>query len=100
MSQDTKEKKKSIKVKIEVDEKLASGNYANLCLVNHSDSEFIVDAFFLQPQKPSALHSARLILSPKSTKRLFKLLGDRLAKFEQVFGEIEIIPGTGPDVVN
>lgn len=100
MAQNDVDRKKAIKVKIEVNEKLAGGSYANLCLVNHSDSEFILDAFFLQPQKPTALHSARLVLSPRSAKRLYKLLGERLAKFEQLFGEIQIKPGSGPEVIN
>jgi len=100
MSEETPDKKRAVKLKLEVDEKLAGGSYANLCLVNHSDSEFIIDAFFLQPQKPSALHSARIVLSPRSAKRLHKLLGERLAKYEQMFGEVDIKLGTGPQIVN
>jgi hypothetical protein len=100
MSEENAEPKKAIKVKIEVDEKLAGGSYANFCLVNHSDSEFILDAFFLQPQKPTARHAARLVMSPRSAKRLHMLLTDRLAKYEQLFGRIDVKPGSGPEVVN
>ena len=100
MSEEKQPTKKAIKVKIEVDDELAGGNYANLCLVNHSDSEFVIDAFFLQPQKPVAKHATRLVLSPRSAKRLYKLLGDRLNKFEKLFGEVKIQPGETPDIIN
>ncbi len=100
MSEEQQPKKKAIKVKIEVNEDLAGGSYVNLCLVNHSDSEFVIDGFFLQPQKPVAKHATRLVLSPRSAKRLFKLLGDRLEKFEKLFGEIKIQPGETPDIIN
>lgn len=100
MTEEKQPAKKAIKVKIEVDETLAGGSYANLCLVNHSDSEFVIDAFFLQPQKPVAKHAARLVISPRSAKRLYKLLGDRLEKFEKLFGVVEILPGETPDIIN
>ena len=100
MPEENIDKKKAIKVKIEVDDKLAPGSYANLCLVNHSDSEFIIDTFFVQPQKPVALHASRVVISPRTAKRLHRLLGDRLAKFEQIFGEIDIKAGGGQDVMN
>jgi len=97
MSETQDPKKKAIRIKVEVDEKLAGGDYANLCLVNHSDSEFVIDGFFLQPQKPQARHALRMILSPRTAKRLYMLLGDRLKRYEKNFGEIEIKPGFGPE---
>ena len=93
-------KKNAIKIKIETDPELAGGSYANFCLVNHSDSEFVLDAFFLQPQSPTAKHSVRLVISPKTAKRLNQLLSDRIAKYEALFGEVEIRKGTSPDIVN
>lgn len=97
---DKSDKKRSIKIKIETDPELAGGNYANFCLVNHSDSEFIVDAFFLQPQSPTAKHAVRLVISPKTAKRLNQVLADRIAKYEGLFGEIEVAKGPSPDIVN
>ena len=93
-------KKKAIRIKIEVDEKLAGGVYANLGLVNQSDSEFVLDYFFVQPQRPAAHHCARLVISPRTAKRLHKMLGDHLARYEQMFGAIEIRHDQTPNVVN
>jgi Protein of unknown function (DUF3467) len=87
--------KKAVRIKIEIDEKLSGGIYCNLCLVNHSDSEFVMDAFFLQPQKPSARHQNRVVFSPKTAKRLYALLGKNLDSYEKRFGKIEL---TGPQM--
>ena len=100
MSEETKIKPKQIKIKVEVDENLSGGTYCNLILVNHSDSEFVLDGFFLQPQKPAAKHGARLVLSPRSAKRLHQLLGNHLTKFEQLFGEIKLAGPKPPETFN
>ena len=78
MMSEEQQKQKSVKIKLEVDEKLAGGDYANLVLVNHSDSEFVLDGFFIQPQKPVARHCTRSVMSPRAAKRLLLLLQDRI----------------------
>ena len=100
MAEDKQPPVKQIKVKIQVDPQLAGGNYANLCLVNHSDSEFILDFFFLQPQKPEAKHASRLVISPRNAKRLHKVLGDHIKKYEELFGEIKILVGPQTEIVH
>jgi hypothetical protein len=86
-------RKKAVKIKLEVSEKLEGGRYSNVALVNNSDSEFVIDGFFLQPQKPVAKHATRMVLSPRAAKRLYMLLGDRLKKYEAMFGEMNVQQG-------
>ncbi|MCZ7585012.1 MAG: DUF3467 domain-containing protein [Deltaproteobacteria bacterium] len=62
---------KVIKIELKIDEKLAGGEYANICVVNHTDAEFVLDTFFLQPGRPRATMKGRTVLSPKNAKRLF-----------------------------
>ena len=89
--------KKAVRIKIEIDDKLAGGVYCNLCLVNHSDSEFVMDTFFLQPQKPAARHQNRVVFSPKTAKRLYALLGKNIERYEKLFGKIELIGPQMPE---
>jgi hypothetical protein len=82
--------KKAIKMEIKLDEAVAGGNYANLCIVNHSDSEFVMDFVFVQPGRPKARVSNRVILSPKNAKRLLMLLEQQVRLWEKRFGKLEI----------
>lgn len=85
-----KQKMKATKIKLEIDDELSGGKYVNIAMVNHSDAEFTIDGFFIQPQKPVAKHAMRMITSPLAAKRLYMLLGARLSKFEKMFGEIKL----------
>lgn len=76
-------------INIELDEQVAEGTYANLAIINHSVSEFIVDFINIMPGVPKAKVKSRIILTPQHAKRLTKALGDNVAKFEQVHGEIK-----------
>lgn len=100
MADESKPMKKAIRIKLDVDEKLAGGTYANVCMVNHSDSEFVLDCFFLQPQRPAATHGARVVLSPRAAKRLQLALADHLRKFEASFGQVELKTGGPENVLN
>jgi len=92
----SEEKKKDVKLEIQVDDDVAQGVYANLAVVNHSDAEFIIDFIFVQPQAPRAKVRSRVITSPKHVKRLLLALEDNLKKYEQRFGTIDV--GSTDDV--
>ena len=47
---------------IELDEKIAEGTYANLAIINHSVSEFVVDFIAMMPGIPKAKVKSRIIL--------------------------------------
>lgn len=78
-------------IKIEIDEATARGTYSNLAFVTHSETEFIVDFAFLQPQPqaPKAKVLTRIITSPTHLKRLVWALQDNIAKYEARFGPIQ-----------
>lgn len=73
---------------IELPEEVSQGQYANLAVVLHTQSEFILDFVRLLPGQQSAKVHSRQILTPDNTKRLLRLLEQHVRGFEQEFGEI------------
>ena len=91
-----REPKKDVQLQIQLDEDVAQGIYANLTMVNHTETEFALDFIYLQPQQPRAKVRARIISSPKHTKRLLMALKDNIDKYEKKFGTIDI-SGPSPE---
>ena len=60
-------------IQLQIDDVTAQGLYTNLVMINHSENEFVLDFAYLQPSSPAAKVRARIISSPRHTKRL--LLG-------------------------
>jgi hypothetical protein len=84
-----------IQLQIQLDDAIANGQYANMALVNHSETEFTLDFIYVQPQQPRARVLSRIITNPKHMKRLLSAMQDNIAKFEAKFGPIEATdPGT------
>ncbi|MEJ2491886.1 MAG: DUF3467 domain-containing protein, partial [Desulfuromonadales bacterium] len=83
------QKTQEVKLEIQLDEEIAQGLYANLAVVNHHESEFVVDFIFVQPQAPRAKVRSRIILSPHHAKRLVAALQDNVNRYEQTFGPIK-----------
>jgi hypothetical protein len=77
-------------IQIQIDEPTAQGQYANLVMINHSENEFVLDFAYLQPTAPVAKVRARVISSPRHTKRLLLALQKNLARYEERFGTIEL----------
>jgi hypothetical protein len=75
-------------IQIDIDDTTAQGAYANLVLINHTDSEFVLDFAFLQPAAPRARVRARILSSPRHTKRLLRALETNLQRYEERFGRI------------
>lgn len=73
---------------IEIDDQTARGIYANLAVITHNETEFVLDFLFLQPQNPKAKVLARLISSPVHAKRFLWALRENLDKYEARFGPI------------
>ena|SRR5256885_14093537 len=89
-------------IQIDLDEATAQGAYCNLVLINHTDSEFILDFAFLQPAAPRARVRARIVSSPRHTRRLLRALETNLQRYEERFGKIdELLPTTtDPTIVS
>jgi hypothetical protein len=87
------EKEKSDQLQLELNDQVAEGTYANLAVITHSSSEFIVDFAQVLPGLQKAPVKSRIILAPEHAKRLLFALEDNIAKYEQVFGKIKVMDG-------
>jgi hypothetical protein len=77
------------RLQLHVGENVAQGVYSNLVLINHTENEFILDFAFFAPGAPAARVGARVVSSPRHTKRLLKALQKNLDRYEERFGEID-----------
>jgi len=84
--------KKAMRLEIKIDDAIAAGTYANLCIVNHSDAEFVLDYVFVQPARRKSKVAGRIIMSPKNAKRMMMVLQKQIQAYEKRFGELEITP--------
>jgi len=75
---------------IELSEAIAEGEYANLALIAHSTSEFVVDFIRMMPGASKAKVKARVILTPEHAKRLLSALEENIQRFEQSYGPIKV----------
>jgi hypothetical protein len=54
-------KNKKGQINIELDEKVAQGIYSNLAIINHSQSEFVVDFITIMPGVPKSKVKSRIV---------------------------------------
>jgi hypothetical protein len=85
-------------IQIDLDEATAQGAYSNLVLINHTDGEFVLDFAFMQPAAPRARVRARIVSSPRHTKRLLRALEANVQRYEERFGKIDDSVGPDPAV--
>lgn len=86
-------------VSIDLNPEVARGSYANLAIITHSHSEFILDFAEILPGMPKPEVCSRMIMTPEHTKRLLMALQDNVIKYENQFGIIsleETQPKGGP----
>ena len=55
-------------LQIELKEDVAQGTYANLAIISHSTSEFILDFVRVMPGLPKANVQSRIVLTPEHAK--------------------------------
>ena len=82
--------KNNNQLQIELKDEVAQGTYANLAIITHSSSEFIVDFVRVMPGLPKAGVQSRIILTPEHAKRLMFALQENVAKYEHQFGTIRM----------
>ncbi|GAB3490257.1 DUF3467 domain-containing protein [Spirosoma knui] len=75
-------------IDVELSEEIAEGVYANLAMIAHSNSEFILDFIRLMPGVPKAKVKARIILTPEHAKRLLEALKENVSRYEEAYGGI------------
>ena len=78
-------------ISIELDEKTADGTYSNLVVINHSNTEFVLDFVNIMPGVPKAKVKSRIILTPQHAQRLLNALADNIQRFESINGTIKDI---------
>jgi|SRR5690606_38119083 len=76
-------------INIELSEEIAEGVYANLAMIAHSNSEFVIDFIRLMPGVPKAKVKSRLVITPEHAKRLLTALKENIKKYEDTFGPIK-----------
>jgi len=76
-------------IQIELPPEIADGIYANLAVITHSTSEFVIDFARITPGSPKAKVQGRIIMTPINAKLLMKTLDDNITKFEAKFGDIK-----------
>ncbi|MCY4418849.1 MAG: DUF3467 domain-containing protein [Cytophagales bacterium] len=84
-----REKREPKKIDVELTEEMAEGVYANLVMITHSSTEFVVDFVRLMPGLPKAKVKSRVVVTPGHAKRLLKALADNIRRYENSFGEIK-----------
>lgn len=77
-------------LQIELKEDIAEGVYANLAVIAHSSSEFVVDFVRIMPGVAKAQVKSRIVMTPEHVKRLMFALQDNVRKYETQFGEINM----------
>ena len=67
---------------------MGEGTYANLAIVSHSLSEFILDFVRVMPNMPKAKVKSRIVLTPEHAKGLMQALQQQVQKYEEEYGPI------------
>lgn len=90
-----KQGKGPMRLQIKVGEDKARGVYANLALVHSNESEFVIDFVFAEPQRPAGHVVSRVVVNPRTAKRLMVGMQQVVQRHEERFGEIPL-PEPGP----
>lgn len=94
---------KQNQINIELSDEVSKGKYANLAMIAHSSSEFVIDFIQLMPGVPKAKVNSRIIITPEHAKKFSIALNDNISKYEQKYEEIKDfneLPKFPLDVIN
>ena len=67
-------------INIELSDEVSKGKYANLAMIAHSSSEFVIDFIQLMPGVPKAKVNSRIIITPEHAKKFSIALNDNISK--------------------
>src|SRR4030042_2223747 len=85
-------KGESRKLTIQVDPNLETGVYSNTTTIMHSEAEVLIDFGMFVPGRNVIRVVSRVIMNPKHAKLFLRALKDNITKYEEKFGEINILP--------
>ena len=89
MSKQPETQRQPHQVRIEIDDGVADGTYANLAFISSNNSEFILDFARFLPGNTRGKVVSRVIFGPIQAKSFLKSLSDSVANFEKKFGPIQ-----------
>ena len=72
-----------------IDDNAVREIYANMAVISHTETEFVLDFIFLQSSQPKARVRPRVIASPLSAKRLCAALRKSMKDYEARFGHVK-----------
>lgn len=85
---------------VEMSDEIAQGIYANLAIISHSTSEFVVDFVRLMPGMPKAQVKSRIVLTPEHAKRLQMTLTENIERYEAMVGKIAVHSPDMPPLIS
>ena len=88
MNNEKEPKQQGLQIELTPDK--AQGEYANLAIITHSPSEFVLDFARMLPGLQKAQVRSRVILAPEHAKRLLAALQENIMRYEQNFGPIRM----------
>ena len=77
-------------MRFRVDDSEVTGSYVNFAMLNHTQTEFIMDLMFLMPGRPQGRVVARAIMAPATAKRLATAMAENVKRYESRFGPIDV----------
>jgi hypothetical protein len=84
-------------VQIKADERELQGQYSNLVMIHHNLEEFTLNFIYIFPNGAQGKLLSSTIVSPGHAKRIWRALGENLARYEAQFGTIKESPeGSAP----
>ena len=83
-------------VQIKADEKELVALYSNLVMIHHNPEEFTLHFIYIFPNGTHGKLTASTIVSPGHAKRLWRALGENIARFESQYGTIREAPAPEP----
>ena len=83
--------KNELKINIAPDK--MQGVFANLALIAHTPTEFVLDFAQIMPGVPQANVVSRVIVTPDQAKKILGALQNNIGQYEQKFGTIQPVGG-------
>lgn len=82
MSENNQNNAENNEISIELSEEIAEGTYANLAIVTHSNTEFVLDFIRVMPGVAKAKVKSRIVLTPDHAKSLLRVLQDNIHRYD------------------
>src|ERR1700739_290102 len=76
-------------VQIKADDKELQGEYSNLVMIHHNLEEFTLNFIYIFPNGAQGKLLKSMIVSPGHAKRIWRALGENIARYESQFGSIK-----------